>query len=106
MRLELAKHFSQRRAQGVIDGFREDIRPGRHEMGRNAEGRAFFEPALNPHAGFVDLEPLAQRFEALFDERGEGRGGLMVAVREDEFHDELSFAVQARFDKDAFSQLS
>ena len=103
--LELTDHLVERGAQRVIDGVREDIRTGCHEVGGDPEGRARFEPALQENASFVDLERLAQRFDALLDQRGEGWRGLMVAVLQDEFHGEPTFRRKWGFDKDAFSQL-
>ena len=104
--IELSEQFAQRGAQGVIDGFREDVRPGRHEMGRDPEGRALFEPALDEHSSFVDLQSLAQRFQTLFNQRGEGWRGLVMAVSKDEFHDAPTFTATSGFDKDAISKLS
>ena len=103
--LKLADHLVERGAQGVVDGVREDVRTWRHELGGDPEGRTGFESALQEHPGLVDLEGVAQRFEALFDQRGESWGGLMVAVSEDEFHDAPSFAASSGFDKDTYSNL-
>ena len=68
---EFAKQLSQGRAQRVIGGVRHDVRPGRDELGRDAEGGTLLESALDEHASFVDLEGLPQRFDALFDQRDE-----------------------------------
>ena len=80
-RFELRDRFLQRGAQRVIDALREDVRSRRHEVGRDSEGRAGFEPTLHEHAGLVDAQ--LQQIESLFKERGEGRRGLMVAVLKD-----------------------
>ena len=77
-RFEMRDRLLQRGAQRVIDALREDVRSRRHEMGRDPEGRAGFEPALHEHAGYIDAQ--LQQIELLFKERGEGGRGLMVAV--------------------------
>lgn len=103
--LELAEHLSQRGAQRVIDGFREDVRTRSDKVGGHQERRARFEPTLDEDASLVDLKSLAQGFEAFFDQRGEGWGRFMVAVSKDEFHDAASFAGASGFDKDTYSHL-
>ena len=95
-RFELRDRLLQRGAQGVINGLREDVRSRGHEVGRDPEGRAGFEPALHEHAGLVDAQPRAQQFELLFEERGEGGRGLMVTELKDEFHDGIEFQRRVR----------
>ena len=85
-RFEFDDQLLQRGAQRVIHGFREDIRPRRDEMRRDAERRARLETVLDEHAGLVDLQRLAERFDLLGDERGEGVGRLMMTMLNEEFH--------------------
>jgi O-succinylbenzoate synthase len=42
----------------------------------------------------------------LFNQRSEGRRGLMVAVRKDDLHDAPRIAASPRFDKDTYWKLS
>jgi hypothetical protein len=90
VRFELRDRLLQRGARRVIDLLRQDIRSRCHEVGRDPEGRAGFEPALHEHAGLVDAQ--LQQIELLFKERGEGGRRLMVAVLQDEFHDRSRFS--------------
>lgn len=93
---KLRNHLLQRSAEGVINGFREDVGSRRHEVRRDPEGRAGFGPAFHEHASLVNPETRAQQFELLFEERGEGARGLMVAMLQDEFHG-VSFCVSSGF---------
>lgn len=100
--LQLSDHLFQSGAQRVIHRFREDIRAWRHEMSSDPKGGTRLEPMLHEDTGLVDLERLAQRFETLPDQRGEGSRGLMVAVSKDELHDGPSIASSSGFDKDTY----
>lgn len=71
-RFELADHFLQCGAQGVIDGLSEDIRARGDEVSRDAESGTGFVPMLHENPGFVDLQRGEQYFDLLADERGEG----------------------------------
>ena len=101
--LELRDGFLQRGPERVIRGLGLHVRPGRHEMRGDAEGRAGFQPALDEHAGLADAQRVAQRFDVLADERGEELGRLMMAVLQDEFHDAPTLTRAAFFDKYALS---
>ena len=94
-RLELRDRLLQRGAQRVIDALREDIRSRRHEVGRDPEGGAGFESALHEHTGLVDAQ--LQQIELLFQKRGEGGRGLMVAVLKSEFNHESNFSAGSGF---------
>jgi hypothetical protein len=96
-RFELRDRLLQRGAQGVIDSLGEDVGSGRHEVGRDPEGRAGIGPALHEHASLINLESRAQRLKLLLKERGEGARGLMVAMLQDEFHDGASLRVCSGF---------
>lgn len=63
-------------------------------------------PVFDEDAGLVDLQILAQSFQALADQGGEERRGLMMQMIEDEFHDVPILAAQPDFDKDTFSHIS
>lgn len=105
-RLKLPDHLIQRGPQGVIDRFGKEIRPRRDQMGADPEWRAGVMPVFDEDAGLVDLQILAQSFQALADQGGEGWRGLMMQMIEDEFHDVPILAAQPDFDKDTFSHLS
>ena len=53
---ELDEQLPQRRVQGVIDGFRANVGPRRHEVRAYEKCRARFQPAFDENAGLVDLE--------------------------------------------------
>ena len=96
---ELRDRFLQRGAERVIRSLGLHVRPRRHEMRGDAEGRAGLRAALDEHAGLVD----AQRLELPANERGEEWRGLMMAVLQNEFHDAPTLTRALCFDKYAFS---
>ena len=100
---ELRDGFLQRGAERVIRGLGAHVRPRRYEMRGDAEGRTGFQAALDEHAGLVDAQRVAQRFDVLADERGEELGRLMVAVLQDEFHNAPILTRGRGFDKYALS---
>ena len=103
--LELADHFFKRGTQRVVNSIREDIWSGCHKVSHDPERRARPKSVFDEHARFVDLEQLAQRFDALFDQRGEGLRGLVMTVGKGEFHDADRFDIKFGFDKDTYFHL-
>ena len=78
--MKFRDRFIEGGAQGVVHGFGGEIRAGRDEMQRHAEGRAGLGAVFENDMRLIDLTDFAEGVERGFDVGGEGGRGLMVQV--------------------------
>ena len=93
---ELRHRLFQRGPEGVIGGFRKNVRAGRDQMCADAERRTRFGPVFDDDSRLVDLARLADFFELLLDQRGEPGGWVVMEMFEDDFHVEFSIRPEDR----------
>jgi hypothetical protein len=66
---ELAHHLANGGTDGVIDGFRKDVRTRGDKMRRNTKRRAGLDTVLDVHMGLFDLEVTTKQFKLFADKR-------------------------------------